>query len=220
MRRGSVILAAAGVLILLGPEGAGARVDCPPSPSASTAPAAILVVGRHLGEPDPAGMFAVTVRELAGSPVPGSMVVVDFSGCDDLRLCQEQAPGEIVDCASHTVRGFTGADGVARFVITGAARNLRGGAGAGAGCARIYADGVMLGSATVAVPDENGAVAAPGVEVTDMVSFLADLAGGAYLGRSDFDGDGIVDVRDLSTLLRMLGTGASSESCRSSGLCP
>ena len=58
-----------------------------------------------------------------------------------------------------------------------------------------------------------------GVGPTDLFSFERDLGTGVFFGRSDFNGDGELDVRDLSKFLVLMGRGESAQGC-GSGYCP
>ena len=184
---------------------AAARADLPPANN-STFPAFIRLVGSKAGVPDVAGgHFAVVVRDLANNPVPNSAVIVDLSGCADIRLAVDQLdPALVVNCSQRTVTGHTNAAGVADFTVLG---DSFGPAVSGANCAKLYADGVLLGSVTVAAFDLDGA---QGVSIGDLSVWLADLGTLTYRGRDDFDGNGLVSVGDLSVWLGALGGGRST----------
>ena len=85
--------------------------------------------------------------------------------------------------------------------------------GPGAGCCRVFAEGVQLGNCTVATPDLNGAAVGDGVNGIDYEVLLAEIAasnsGAPYRGRDDLNHDGNVNISDLSTLLSYLGSGGS-----------
>ena len=90
--------------------------------------------------------YMVVIRDFANNPIPGSAVMLDFSGCPSVRLCPPPGP--------TTYYAFTNAQGVATFAVKG-----------GGGCTRsvnVYADGVLLtyGSGqpnpSVASPDQDG----------------------------------------------------------------
>lgn len=181
-----------------------------PSAANCTVPALIRVVGTSGGVPDNSGAFDVVVRDIGNTPNPSAQVVLDFSACADLKL-GAPGPNTYLDCTSHALWTITNTQGEAYFCVAGAGTNLGASPGAGALACTIYADGVLIGHATVVIYDQNGAVSMPGMEVTDMSAMLKDLGSGTYFGRSDFDGDGTLGVADLSRMLTVMGTGASSQ---------
>lgn len=180
-------------------------------PARCHVPKLIPIVGGSNGVADPAGRFAVEVRDFSDYPKDGALVVIDFSDCTDLRLASTAPSGCWSDCASSTFRTFTDATGTAWLCVAGAGRNRGGEPGAGAHAAHVFADGVRLGDATVAIYDQNGAVSEPGLEVTDLTAMMRDMGTGWYFGRSDYNGDGVIDVVDLSLILSALGRGTSAE---------
>jgi len=148
---------------------------------------------------DEDGRFCVIVRDLAGLPIDNSVVVVDFSQCSGVSLCENNEDGAIVDCGTRTVRKLSSAGGVASFAIKGHGNN--GGDTAPytpGGCVRIYADGVLLCSVSVGLFDQDGG----GVGSPDLSSWGGDFfqlnAGPGPYNRSDYDCDGDVDSADLS----------------------
>jgi hypothetical protein len=52
----------------------------------------------------------------------------------------------------------------------------------------------------------------------DLSLWLSDLGTGQYIGRDDYDFDGVVGANDLSLWLTAYGAGASTES--GAALCP
>src|SRR5690349_4465243 len=188
---------------------AGLAVACPPSAVDSTCPNTIRLVGTHAGIADPAGEFDVVVRGTGAQIMRSSFVVLDFSDAvstGSVRLADQQPAGVTVDCATHTVRGLSDDLGIARFRVIGAARHDR-----AARDARVpvFADGVLLGEARVASFDENGT---NGVSAADVAAFADDLFGPGYGSRSDFNGDGVLNGLDLSSLTTVLFRGGSTES--------
>src|SRR5882672_10668538 len=137
---------------------ASAAMASVPSPANSTCPTCFALVGSNGGVIDPIGEFCVTVRDLANFPINNSLVVVDLSDCSGLVLCNNNESGFVVDCATQTVRGFTGPGGVICFRIKGYANNSGGNSlpKNPANCAKIYADGVLLCSPSVACYDMDG----------------------------------------------------------------
>ncbi|HET7226781.1 MAG TPA: hypothetical protein VFK69_13820 [Candidatus Eisenbacteria bacterium] len=181
-----------------------------PDPALCTVPTLIRVVGTSGGVPDNSGAFVVTIRDIGNNPNPSAQVALDFSACPDLKL-GVPGPNTYLDCASHALWTITNTQGEAYFCVSGAGTNLGASPGAGALACTIFADGVIIGHATVVIYDQDGAVTMPGMEVTDLGAMLKDLGSGAYFGRSDFDGDGTLGVADLSRMLTVMGTGASSQ---------
>ena len=189
-----------------------------PSPGNSTlpSPAFFTVVGSSLGVADPYGAFSITVRDLANNPINGSSVVLDFSGVSDAQLCSDQLDvASTVNCAAKTVRKFTNASGVVSFTVVGGSTNTGGSAGAGLGGVKVYADGVLLGSLTAAMLDEDGA---GGVGANDLSLWITDFATLGYFGRSDFDYSSGLGANDLSVLITAFGLLGSAEGCAS--YCP
>jgi hypothetical protein len=128
-----------------------------------------------------------------------------------------------VDCANRIVHGTTDANGHVSFWVLGA------GAidnpppppgfvpGPGSGCARVFADGVSLGTTTVVIFDLDGAVtplgvgplSRNGVKGSDLSIVLNQIgsaaAGAPYLARSDYSTDYVINGFDLSAYLTILG---------------
>lgn len=182
----------------------------------SIIPPYISIVGNRFGVPDPYGTFTVLVRDLANNPVPGSMVVVDYANVPDLDLCADQQDANlVVDCATRTARKLTDAQGIATFLLMGGAHNNGGAPGAGPNALRFYADGVLLGSATVAIYDQNGH---NGLGANDLSAWLADFVTLAYFGRSDYDNSGNLGANDLSLWIGLWGSGGSKQNCAT--FCP
>jgi hypothetical protein len=154
----------------------------------------------------------VVIRDLANNPIAGASVYLDFGACTDVALCAVQ-PSNILECDRRVVRGFTDVTGGITFYVLGAGRTTGGTPGPGAGCMRVFADGILGRYVTVSAPDLNGAVTQPGLDVTDMSAWLRDLGTGAYFGRSDFNHDGYLGVQDFSNWLGIFGRGASSVGC-------
>ncbi len=192
-----------------------------PCPACSTFPPYIMLAGSQGGIPDPTAAFSIVVRDFANNPVPNSSVRIDLTNCSDTRLCRFQHAGANVDCASKSVQGFTDVNGRITLTIVGAGLNNGGAPGPGAGCARIFADGTLLGTATVVIADQNGGFQPPGsqgMDVIDLTSFLVDYGSGNYYGRSDYSAlfgfdRGVLTVVDLSKFLQIFGTGFSSQGC-------
>jgi hypothetical protein len=185
---------------------AAALADIPPAPT-STLPAFIRMVGSTAGVPDTlAGKFVVTVRDIANNPVPNADVRVDLSSCLDIHMASDQLnPNYRVDCATRTVGVYTNVDGIAAFTLLGS--SWAAGSYSGLSCARVYADGVLLGSPTVSAFDLTGSA---GLTAADISVWLGDLGSMTYRGRSDFDQNGVLSAGDLSVWLGVLGKQHSS----------
>jgi hypothetical protein len=188
-----------------------------PSPPASTIPCGITLVGTQAGVADPFGQFAVVVRDLASNPIPGSTVVIDFQDCEiDIRVCGSQPhAGTTVDCTGPvgTVSALTDATGTVLLRIVGAARNTVNGWPAETGaCARVYADGMLLGNLSVATLDQDGH---GGVNPADLSLWLDDLFTGMPRARSDYNCSSSISPADLSIWLGAYFAGGSTVSCAS-----
>jgi len=193
-----------------------------PSPTNSTCPPCISLVGDDgAGTTDPDGEFCVTVRDLANFPINNSLVVVDFSGCSGLVICDNNEFGGTVDCGTQTVRNFTAAGGVVCFRIKGFANNSGGNVLPynPYNCAKIYADGVLLCSPSVAAYDHDGS----GLGPADLSAWLGDFFGGGDPSRSDYDCTGApLGPSDLSQWLTVFFAGGSPSNCPAApkGVCP
>jgi hypothetical protein len=172
----------------------------------------IYLVGSKTGVADPAGQFAITVRDLANNLIANSTVVVDFSMCVRYRASNAQLfAGQTVDNLGRTVRSQTNGSGVATFRIIGGSCNVAPGGNAANGspisgaCARIFADGVLLGSVKVAAPDEDGVTGVGGNDLAlvsgDVFNYPADAAN---VQRSDFDFNGALSGNDLAKFSSLL----------------
>jgi hypothetical protein len=206
--------------------GAGIAASAPadiPEPYNFIVPAYIDVVGSRDGIADAHGQFTVTARDLAGNPLVGMEIKVVIN-CPDIRICTAPvAPGQTNSCLQPggSATATTDANGVATFIICGAATNTGGSAiGCGALGASICGDfepqygWVLVSRATVAVYDQDGAATNAGLEVTDISAWLGDLgkiATNGYKGRSDYSHNGMLDVVDFSLLLKALGQGNSRQ---------
>ena len=207
--RKATLLTAAGLMI------ASAAMAGVPSPGNSTTPACITLVGNAGGIPDAAGMFTITVRDLANNPLNGASVVVDLSGTTDLRICSNQLDaGALVNCAAKTTRKFTNALGQVTFIVLGGS-NGAGNATTLIGGGRIYANGVLIASPTVSAYDLDNS---SGVGANDLSAWLGDFGSGSPFGRSDYDCSSTIGANDLSIWLTAFGSGSSTTSCAVS--CP
>src|SRR5439155_27373008 len=107
----------------------GAWAEPPlPSPSNSTVPGAIALIGTTGGVPaSGTAQFTVVARDLASQPMTGVAVVVDLSGCTALQICADQHDSAVVvNCAAKTVRKLTHSRREATITVLG--RSLGGAA--------------------------------------------------------------------------------------------
>jgi hypothetical protein len=191
---------------------ASAAMASVPSPANSVSPPCVALVGSAAGVTDPAGNFTVTVRDISNFPINNSLVVVDLSACHGLQICTTQ-PGLTSDCATQTVRGFTGPAGTITLAIAGHGNN------SGdtppynlANCGKIYADGVLLGSPSIQCYDHNGS----GMGPADLSAWLGDFFG-SQPNRSDYDCTGSLGPADLSAWLTVFFASNSTNNCPATG---
>jgi len=155
-----------------------------PSPVNSSVPACMALC--PLGDMP----FTVTVRDFANNPIAGSSVVIDFSGCPNGAYICPTRPGDpySVNLVARTLSMVTPANGAVTFPAR------IGGVGP-AGCAKVFADGVLLRSYALASPDQNGNGLAAGIIDVDPALFAAKL--GTVDPTADFDcSGGAVDLAD------------------------
>ncbi len=177
----------------------------------------------------------LVIRDVGGNPVPGCDVKLIF--CSDFKLYTPYPdPRGVVDCTdpnANSVTAISGPDGEVHVAILGAGKNglPRASSGrlcaTGCGCVRIFACNVEITTGN-GVPasayDENGVVAAKGVESTDNAAWLWDFGRLAAQRscRSDFShaatGDPDVTSIDQARWLKVFGLGKSANSCGT--LCP
>jgi hypothetical protein len=191
----------------------------PPIPCAFTGviPKCISLVGNNGGATDPHGSFTIIVRDCNNVPINSSVVVVDFSGCSGVWLCQTQ-PGLFVNCTLQCVYGYTNGVGAITMSIAGHGSDYLGNSPPynAPGCARIYADGLLVGSVDVSIYDHGGS----GLNGADFGALLGDFFGSQPL-RSDYDCSGTVTGADLAQWLTVFFGSASTSNCPSAGAqCP
>jgi len=202
--RKATLLTAAGLLA------ASAAMAGVPSPTNSTTPLCITLVGSLAGVPDAAGQFNIVVRDLANNPLNGASVVIDLSGCNDLSICDDQLDANaLVNCGAKTTRKFTNALGQVTFIVLGGS-NGGGNASSLLGAGRIYANGTQIQAPTVSAFDLDGA---GGVGANDLSAWFGDFGSGQPFGRSDYDCSGTIGANDLSLWFGEFGAGTSASSC-------
>ena len=207
--RKATLLTAAGLLI------ASAAMAGVPSAANSTTPTCITLVGSLAGTPDGAGLFNITVRDLANNPLNGASVVIDLSGCLDLAICNDQLDANaLVNCGAKTTRKFTNASGQVSFIVLGGS-NGAGNASTLLGGGKIFANGTLIQTPTVSAFDLDGS---SGVGANDLSAWLTDFGSGQNFGRSDYDCSNTIGANDLSVWLTEFGNGTSAASC--SVACP
>lgn len=200
----SLLLSAALVVAIAPPALAGFPS---PDPTNCTIPPFILLVGSDGSTADPLGTFNVVVRDLTNHPIINSTVMIRFV-CPYAGICQQQA-GLLVDCSNKEVTTFTNLSGVATFTLIGAASPADCPTDAPS-CATIYADGVPLGSVSVAALDLDGS---PGLTGGDLAAWLGEFLCGSTSPRLDVSGDGLVTGGDLSVWLGAFFSGHSAVGC-------
>jgi hypothetical protein len=114
-----------------------------PSPANCTVPRGLVTC------PEGDVVFTVVVRDIAGFPVAGSTVELDFGACPGLPLCDDCCPGVTMDWENRRASVVTGADGQASFA-------LKSGGVCGGQHVLVRADGVVLAGVPEASPDQDG----------------------------------------------------------------
>lgn len=200
LRLRALIALGAGTLVLLAQA---ARAGLPPPPM-STIPTHVVLVGHGPAGPDSAtGQVEVVVRDLAGNPVPGSVITFDLSAATDMRPAEDQRdPRLFTNCgALRQVSAVSDVNGIARLTILGAVTN---GPPSGSGALKIYADGVLLGYPLVSALERDGVA---GLTLADLSFWTADFFSGTEPMRADLDGSGYVSILDLSVWARAYFSG-------------
>jgi hypothetical protein len=206
--RRATLFCAVGLLV------AGAAMAGVPSAGTSLQPTPSLIklVG-HTVSPDPKGNITYTINDASNNPVPGSVVILNFSACTDVRLCSsDQGAGISVNCAAKSITGVTNATGQITFSVVGTSGT---GAATFGSCVGVTADGVVLTNLKAATADYDGL---SGVNPLDVSQCYADVLAGTNRSRSDFDGNGLVNPLDVSALYGIVLGGGSASSCTT--ICP
>jgi len=178
----------------------------------------IAVVGQNnAGIADPCevggrcGDFQVTIKDLSGTAIAGSSVVIDFSGCPDIQISCDQLNASTgqTNLAGKKVAGTTNASGQFTFKVQGASNStstsspnvLSAGTAAGVPCAQVYADGVPIGSLIVAGYDVNGlgSTTSAACNAADVakVKVEALISGLGQKARADYNYDNLVNAGDV-----------------------
>ena len=147
-----------------------------PSPATSTHDACFIVC------PLSDLSYHVTVRDAANIPIPGSTVVLDYSQCGFVH-CQNPGLGVTANNALKTMTTTTNAAGVATFPL------------AMGGCCpavKIFADGVLLATVSMASPDQDANLVVNGTDT----AILTGLISGPYNVCGDLDCSGSLGAND------------------------
>ena len=141
--------------------------------------------------------FHVTVRDIAGNPVINSTVRLDWCACPGYRLCPiGQFTGvQLEQVAADTCLSELTTDALGRVTFTPHAGGICAGAPV-----KIYADGVLLATRSLASPDQNGSL-----DVLPDDEAIATAKLGSGDPTADFDCDGLVTNADLLFLEQHLG---------------
>src|SRR5262249_30680712 len=115
------------------------------------------------------------------------------------------------------VRRLTDANGTAIFRIMGWSTAVSSTPGAPYNSGRVYGDGVLLSSPSIAIYDLDG----HGLGPSDLSSWLGDFFGGNNPARGDYDGTGSpLGPNDLSKWLTAFFRSGSIQMCMPEGTCP
>jgi hypothetical protein len=150
-----------------------------PSPTTSTLPDCLVAC--------PGGdmTFTIVVRDFAANPIANSTVTIDLSNCPAFNVCPHCTDGYVYDPVTRTVRKLTNAAGAVSFSICG-----------GGACdiqVPVFADGVFIGSRSLAVTDQNGDFVVDAADVG-----IANAKVGGAFPSADLDCDGDVDADDVA----------------------
>lgn len=207
--RKATLLSACGMLL------ATAAMAGIPSAANSTAPTNIRLVGYVGTAPDSAaGKFSVTVRDAGNNPINASNVVVDFSGCVDNKVSSNQLNANYtLNCPAKTVAAYTNTSGIVAFTLLGGSTGNTGPFSV-ASCSKLFADGVLLSSPTVAIFNLDNA---GGVNAGDAAVLASDIGAHVYRARTDYDINLTVNAADLAVMATEIGThksdGAAFAAC-------
>ena len=209
--RRATLITAAGLLA------ATAAMAGVPSASTSTQPAGLQMrmLGQSAGSQDPASNVTYTIRDAQNNVVPGSAVILNYSACGDVRICNNNPqPTGTANCGSKTVTGVTNPAGQVTFGIVGASGP---GPASFGSCVSVTADGVPMSNLRVATGDYDGV---NGMNALDVSACFGDVNAGTNRARSQWDADADVDALDVSVVFGLVNAGGSPASCVSGSLCP
>jgi hypothetical protein len=183
-----------------------------PSAGNSTIPCGIILVGTKNGVADPAGEFTISVRDGSNNAVGGSSIVISFDNCTDVRICNNQPAGGSASCSGGSVEysGTTDGSGNLTVSIVGGGRGST--VSQSGACATVFADGINLGTMSVAAVDLDGA---NGVGSSDLSLWYSDYFSGNHYARADYDCSSSVGPSDLSLWYDVYFDGNSKTSCTS-----
>lgn len=190
-----------------------ALADSPPVTQSYFSATCIRLVNTDAnGVPAANGAFTVFVRDLANVPVAFSQVQIEFADCaspfDVLLQATQPQHGLTVDCVANIVRLTADEQGRATFILVGGARNQAGESPTSlGGCARVRADGVILGIISVAAFDQNGS---SGLTPADIGALVTDLFSSQIRSRSDLSCSNDISPADLSLLVAQLFSSATA----------
>lgn len=179
-----------------------------PDPRNTTFPAHINLVGCGTYGPDSVcGHFQVRCLDLIGNPIANADIVLDFSQCTDVAFALDQRdPRLTIICPMRSVRAATDAAGYASFTLLGAGN---GGPPSGRRALYVFANGVIVGSASVGAFDRDGV---GGLTPVDLRLWTADFYSDTHPAIADLDGDGRVTLMDLSVWAGPFFSGAQWQS--------
>jgi hypothetical protein len=160
-----------------------------------------VVPGQNTPQPLAGGFEAqsITVRDAANNPVANSVVVLNFNACYNgvgPKLSTAQPPG--MSLSGRSVSGTTNASGVVVFKICGASNNTIPNGPEPVNCVSVVADGVPLGSFSVATFDENGSGLIDGSDFGLFANDRNAVQPANYRNRSDYNKDNVVNGSDFS----------------------
>ncbi len=170
------------VLALAAPAVAGV-----PSPSNSTVPSCF--VACPLGDVE----YRVVVRDIGNFPIVNCLVEIDLSGCPGLSFCPVQPTDITWNPATRRASRTSDATGTAVF-------HLKMGGTCPTVTVPAIACGVVLGSASVASPDQDADLFVGASDVLIVNGLIGTTNRGA-----DFDCDGLVTTADLAFLTDLHG---------------
>jgi hypothetical protein len=127
----------------------------------------------------------VVVRDFANNPINGSTVVLDFSACPGFVHCPPTANDRYrIDDGAKTVSAVTDMSGRVDF-------NIRMGGTCPSNLVRVFADGVLLASRSLASPDQDANLV---VNAADTVIVRSKM--GSSDPTADLDCNGVVSEVD------------------------